>query len=55
MEAALDGVALAKMLQDGPRVVQVAGCGQPHRDSHALKGEGRRPPCGVPGPGLAPH
>lgn len=40
MEAALDGVALAEVLQDGPHILQVAGCGQPHRDGHALRGGG---------------
>lgn len=36
MEAPLNGCAPAKLLQDGPHVVQVAGGGQPHSESHAL-------------------
>lgn len=42
MKAPLDGCALAKLLQDGPHVVQVAGCGQPRGESNALGARGQR-------------
>lgn len=38
VQVPLDGGAPAKLLQDGPCVVQVADCGQPHCESNALKG-----------------
>lgn len=40
VEAPLDGRAAAKLLQDGPDVVQVAGGSQPHGERDALWGRG---------------
>lgn len=44
VQAPLDGRAPSKLLQDGPDVVQVAGCGQSHSEGHALRGQGTRVP-----------
>lgn len=36
MQAPPDGCAVAKLLQDSPYVIQVAGCSQPHSESDTL-------------------
>ena len=42
MEAPFNGCAAAKLLQDSPDVVQVAGCGQPYGERDTLQAQGSK-------------